>query len=73
MAAQRTLTLLVAVVTVLSRKATLKHIVKTMHSSGALPSNYGPPVGRGRVHIDESWVTGSLAFTQLQNGSVPPI
>lgn len=69
-AAKSSLALLASVAAVLSSRATLKHIVKTMHATGLLPSNYGAPVGRGRVQLgaDESWVTGSVAFSQLQNG-----
>ena len=72
-AAEASLLLLSALAAVLSHRGTLKHIVKTMHAAGLLPSNYGPPAGRGRVQLllgnaDESWVTGSLAFSELQKG-----
>jgi hypothetical protein len=70
-----TLTLLASTATVLSRRATLKHIVKTMHAAGLLPSNYSPPVGRARIQVveDELWVAGGALhepLTQLQAGLV---
>lgn len=68
-----TLTLLASTATVLSRKATLEHIVKTMDSAGLLPSNYSPPVGRERIQLveDDMWVAGGRLYpplTQLQAG-----
>ena len=69
-----TLTLLAATATVLSRRATLKHIIKTMLSAGLLPSNYNPPLSeRGRVSLvgAESWAPNTglhVALTKLQTG-----
>ena len=66
-------------VAILSKRATLKHIVKTMHTSGVLPPEYGPAilVGWGRLQslsgsaslseVDGAWVTASPAFTELQD------
>lgn len=71
-----TLSLLAAVATILSRRATLKHIVKTMHAAGRLPSNCCPPPsgrGRGQGMKEESWAAGSglhTALSQLQTGLV---
>ena len=72
-AIERTVQLTGCVAAVLSKRATLKHIVKTMHASGGLPASYGPPAVRGRVQMlpgsaDESWVASSAAFTELQDG-----
>ena len=69
-----TLTLLAAMATILSRRAMLRHIVKTMHAAGLLPSNYCPPSserGRGQLFGEEVWSVGSGfhgALTELQNG-----
>ena len=66
-------------VAILSKRATLKHIVKTMHTSGVLPPEYGPAIlgGLGRLQslsgsaslseVDGAWVTASPAFAELQD------
>ena len=59
-------------VAVLGKRPTLKHIVKTMNSMGVLPTELGPTslLGRGRVRtggdLDDSWITCSPAFGELQ-------
>ncbi len=62
-------------VAILSKRATLKHIVKTMNSAGVLPPELGPASFRGKGHVrtsggqsdvDDSWVAGSPAIGELQ-------
>ena len=66
-------------VTILNKRAVLKHIIKTMYSAGLLPPDVGPvtmttrrrSVGRSvsldQSQLDDSAVTSCPAFVQLQD------
>lgn len=61
-------------IALLGHRAALKHVVKTMHSSGTLLMEGGVAGGRGwrrgqEVNqLEDGWVTGSPVFAKLQDG-----
>ena len=92
---QRVIILTSSCAVLLSNRANLKQVIKTMNASGVLPQEYGPAAvlsagggamgeaaggqdsGRmktssasgSRLELDDSWVTASPAFTELQDRS----
>lgn len=72
---ERVVYLTSSTVAILAKRATLKHIVKTMNAAGVLPPELGPAsvMERGRVRTsggqsdtNDTWVIGSPAFGELQ-------
>lgn len=63
-------------IALLTHRAALKHVVKTMHSSGGLPMELGGMAGaKGQGQevsqsdlLEDGWVTSSPAFAKLQDG-----
>ena len=80
----RVILLLSTSVAVLSKRATMKHIIRTMHTSGLLPPSaisQSAAADRRRarrrtlsaggaktVDFDDDWIMSSPAFTQLEEG-----